>query len=291
MLTHLSPAPLRPARVAIIGAGGFVGGAVARRLQRDGITVAAIGRAEVDLLAPGAERKLAALLAAGDVVVAASAIAPCKNADMLVDNVVLARAITRAVATVEVAHVVNIGSDAIYADSAEPLTESSVAAPESLHGVMHLARELMLRSEVKAPLATIRPTLIFGPGDPHDGYGPNKFRRQAARGEGIVLFGEGEERRDHIFIDDVAELVVQAIYHRSSGALNAATGEVRSFRQVAEAVVALAPKPVGIAGSPRRGPMPHNGLRPFDVAAVRQAFPAFNFTPFETALRLSQSDA
>jgi nucleoside-diphosphate-sugar epimerase len=209
---------------------------------------------------------------------------------MLVQNVILARAITHAVASVPVAHVVNIGSDAIYADSVQPLTESSVAAPDSLHGVMHLARELMLRSEVKVPMATIRPTLIYGPGDPHNGYGPNKFRRQAARGEDIILFGEGEERRDHIFIDDVAELIVQIIFHRSVGALNAATGQVRSFREIAEAASALAAAPVAICGSPRSGPMPHNGLRPFDVSAIHSAFPAFRFTPFETALQRSQSD-
>lgn len=290
MLEHLFAVPARPERVVVIGANGFIGGAVVRRLRKDGVETVALGRAEVDLLLPDADVRLAGMLRAGDVVVAASAIAPCKNADMLVQNVVLARAITRAIAAVPVAHVVNVGSDAIYADCAEPLTESSPAAPESLHGVMHLARELMLKSEVKAPLATIRPTLVFGPGDPHNGYGPNKFRRQAARGESIVLFGEGEERRDHIFIEDVAELAVQVIYHRSVGALNAATGEVRSFREIAEAVAALAPKPVAISGSPRSGPMPHNGLRPFDVSAVHAAFPVLEFTPFAKALLLSQTD-
>jgi hypothetical protein len=28
-------------------------------------------------------------------------------------------------------------------------------------------------------------------GDPHNGYGPNRFRRLAAAGQEIVLFGEG----------------------------------------------------------------------------------------------------
>lgn len=290
MLKHLSLAEFRPNRVVVIGAPGFVGGAVVRRLERDGIRVVAVGRADVDLLSPDAANQLAGLLLPDDVVVAASAIAPCKNADMLVQNMILSRAITRAVSSIPVAHVVNIGSDAIYANSKIPLTESSIAAPDSLHGVMHLARELMLRSEVKAPLATIRPTLIFGPGDPHNGYGPNKFRRQAAHGEDIVLFGDGEERRDHIYVDDVAELVTRIIYHRSIGALNAATGEVRSFRDIAEAVIALAPNRVGIKGSRRSGPIPHDGFRPFDVSAVKEAFPQFSFTPFETALHRSQSD-
>src|SRR5258708_20458707 len=71
-----------------------------------------------------------------------------------------------------------------------------------MHGIMHLARELMLNATVKAPLAVVRSTLIYGEGDPHNGYGPNRFRRLAAAGQEIVLFGEGEERRDHVLIDD-----------------------------------------------------------------------------------------
>jgi UDP-glucose 4-epimerase len=41
----------------------------------------------------------------------------------------------------------------------------------------------------------VRSTLIYGEGDPHNGHGPNRFRRLAAAGQEIVLFGEGEERR------------------------------------------------------------------------------------------------
>ena len=36
----------------------------------------------------------------------------------------------------------------------------------------------------------------------------------------INLFGNGEERRDHVYIDDVAELMVRVLAHRSVGALN-----------------------------------------------------------------------
>ena len=123
-----------------------------------------------------------------------------------------------------------------------------MTAPESLHGVMHLAREIMFRSEIAAPLVTLRPTLIYGAGDPHNGYGPNRFRRLAAKGEPIVLFGKGEERRDHVLIDDVAELAARVIYRRSTGALNVATGVVTGFRDIAEAVVALSGRAVADQG-------------------------------------------
>ena len=66
-----------------------------------------------------------------------------------------------------VAHVVNISSDAIYADGPVPLTEATPVAPTSLHGAMHLAREIALHAEVRVPLAMLRPTLIYGAADPH----------------------------------------------------------------------------------------------------------------------------
>jgi nucleoside-diphosphate-sugar epimerase len=283
MLEHLNPAPVQPGRVVVMGAGGFVGGAIAARLARDGVQVLPLARKEVDLLAPDAHLRLSSFLRKDDSFVAVSALAPVKNPDMLVDNVVMARAMAAALARSAVSHVVNIGSDAIYADSASPLTEESCASPGSLHGAMHLARELLFRSEIKAPLAMLRPSLLYGAADPHNGYGPNRFRRLAMKGEDIALFGEGEERRDHVFIDDVAELAALVLMRRSAGALNVATGEVRSFREIAEYAVKFSGKLVGIRGGPRSGPMPHGGYRPFGIGALRAAFPAFRFTPFEDA--------
>lgn len=277
MLEHLSPEPRKPHRVVVIGAAGFVGGAIAARLERDGVPVLRIARKEVDLSSGSAEKTLSALIRPTDSVVAAAAKAPCKDSAMLVDNMVMARAMVRALASAS--HVVNISSDAVYADSAAPLTEASCAEPGSLHGAMHLAREVMFRAEVKAPLAILRPSLLYGAADPHNGYGPNRFRRLAAEGKEIVLFGEGEERRDHVYIGDVAELVARVLYHRSTGVLNIATGKVHSFREIAERFSSK------VKGTPRSGPMPHNGYRPFDAAGVRKAFPDFRFTPLDEGLK------
>jgi UDP-glucose 4-epimerase len=290
VLTHLENAPHLPSRTVVIGAGGFVGAAIARGIVRAGGKVVALSRREVDLLAPDAARRLAALLQPADAVVAAAARAPCKDIAMMVDNMVMTRAMIDALREANVAHVVNISSDAIYADEPLPLAETSPAAPMSMHGAMHLAREIAFASEIKAPIAMLRPTLIYGADDPHNGYGPNRFRRLANANQDITLFGEGEERRDHVFIEDVAEIVLRVLMHRSQGALNIATGTVHSFRGIAEHVVTLAPNKVKINGSPRSGPMPHNGFRPFDPSAARAAFPDFAFTPLEIGLAKAQSD-
>jgi UDP-glucose 4-epimerase len=284
LLTHLENSPRLPSRTLIIGAGGFVGAAIARRVVREGGEVVALSRRDVDLLAPDAAQRLASLLKSGDAVVAAAARAPCKEIAMMVDNMIMTGAMIGALREVGVSHVVNISSDAIYADEPLPLSETSPAAPTSMHGAMHLAREIALASETKAPIAMLRPTLIYGADDPHNGYGPNRFRRLANANQDIVLFGEGEERRDHVFIEDVAEIALRVLMRRSRGALNIATGTVHSFREIAEQVVALGPNKVRISGSPRNGPMPHNGFRPFDPSAAKAAFPDFAFTPLQVGL-------
>jgi len=149
---------------------------------------------------------------------------------------------------------------------------------------MHAARELMLKSEVKAPLAILRPSLLYGANDPHNGYGPNRFRRLAAKDEPITLFGEGEESRDHVYIEDVARLAALTVMRRSRGVLNVATGVSTSFRDIAEMVVALAKNPAPIRSTPRQNPITH---RHFDITECLKAFPQFHYTPLRDGLALA----
>jgi len=277
--------------VVVLGAGGFVGGAIARHLAGRKIAVLALRRRDLDLLAPDAGDRLAEMLQPDDAVVMVSAQAPCRTPAMMTANIRMAEAVCEALMRRPVTHLVYVSSDAVYADSSTPLSEASPAAPGTLHGAMHVAREQMFASVAgDVPLAILRPTLIYGPTDPHNGYGPNRFRRLANRAEPIMLFGEGEERRDHVDVDDVATIAGSVLERRSQGILNVATGEVTSFRSIAEQTVALARRPVLIQRLPRQGPMPHNGYRAFDPTATAAAFPGFSYTPLADGLARAQRD-
>jgi len=208
-----------------------------------------------------------------------------KNVEMLRENIVMAEQVCAALKARPPAHVVYISSDAVYKDSMQPLTEESCAEPSSLHGAMHLAREIALRAEYAGPLAIVRPTLVYGVNDPHNGYGPNRFRRLAAEGKEIVLFGEGEERRDHVHVDDVAALVKEIVFRRSSGTVNAVSGEVASFREIAELTASQFTPGVIIRGTPRSGPMPHNGYRPLSNRAALEAFPGLRFKGWREGIK------
>ncbi len=282
MLDHLNVKPAKPTRVVIIGAGGFVGSTIRKQLEADGATTLPLTRKELDLLADGASEKLKVLLKTTDSVVMVSAVAPAKTVPMLMQDLKMAEAVCAALADVEVAHLVYISSDAVYVDGANPVTERSACAPSTIHGMMHAVRELMLKNSTKAPVAMLRPTLIYGAADPHNGYGPNRFRRQAAKGEPIAVFGEGEERRDHVFVDDVAKITAVVLAHRSAGALNVATGVSTSFNEIAQIIA----RQYGgkVVSLPRHGPRPHLRHRFFDITDCLKAFPAFHYAPLAEGL-------
>lgn len=285
MLTHPREVAA-PVRAVVVGSRGFVGSNIVAHIEKLGWDVEGVSSEDVDLLADGSGQELARRLKPDDALVYVSALTPDKGKDAatLERNVRMVRHAAEAIAERPVAHVVCIGSDAIYKDDAQPVRESSCASPSSLYGAAHLAREVALAevcAGVGVPLARLRPTLLFGPGDTHNGYGPNRYVR-SARDEGrIALFGEGEEQRDHVFIEDVARLAAAVLERGSTGVLNVATGKAVSFRECADIVAELMSGNVAIESSPRQNPVTH---RHFDIAATRAAFPGFAWTPLRDGL-------
>ncbi len=290
MAENLNDTATAPTRVVVIGAGGFVGSAIVAAAAARGFDVLPLGRGDVDLLADGSGETLNGLLTPGDAVVFVSALAPCKDYVMFDQNIRMARNAIDGLAGQPLSQLLYISSDAVYSDFDGPLTEQSVTAPDNLHGQMHVARELMIsaalaESSPDTVFAALRPTLIYGADDPHNGYGPNRYRRLVLAGDNIALFGNGEERRDHVSVLDVAELAVRMIEWRTRGALNATTGHVASFLELAEMTIGFGDGEVAIENLPRSGPMPHNGFRPFDPSEVLRLFPDFAFTELEAGLR------
>lgn len=287
MLTHhTSPAAL--SRVVLLGAQGFLASRLRAALEASRIPVHAIGSREIDLTAAGAADTLRSRLREGDSVVFLSAITPDKGKgiDTLMSNLRMAEQVCAALARVPAGHVVYISSDAVYRDTDPFIDEDGPADSPSLYGTMHALRERMLMATVGAgtPLAILRPTLIFGPGDTHNSYGANRFMRAAAADRRIMLFGEGEEQRDHVLVDDVVRLLQAVLEKRSAGVLNLVTGQSISFGDLARKVAAIAGN-VSVEGKPRAaGPILH---RHYDATALFRSFPDFQFTPRDQALALA----
>lgn len=289
MLTHRNEQPCNPARVVVMGAGGFVGRALCSRLEDRGIATLPLTSRDIDLCASDAADALAARLEPTDSLVMLSALTPDKGRDVtaFLRNIVMAQAVCDALGRSPVAHAVYISSDAVYAFDRGLVSESTPPSPTDLYGCMHRTREILFQGLSGIPVAVLRPTLIYGAGDTHNSYGPNRFRRLAAKEGRITLGGEGEETRDHIHVGDAAELIARTLVHQSTGCLNLVTGRSVSFLDLARMVVERLPKPAEVATTPRTAPITH---RAFDVTACRKAFPDFVFTPLETGLVDAQKD-
>lgn len=288
MLQHLNQVATKPQRVIIVGAGGFVGKATLNNLKSKGIDTVGITRQEIDLLKPNAQHALAEFIQPNDALVMVSAIAPCKSSEQLIENLQMMQAVCNVIKdkAAMLSQIVYISSDAVYADDVALATEDSKVQPSSFHGMMHAARELMIKTAAgNIPLTILRPSILFGLADPHNGYGPNRFFRLVNQGQKITLFGGGEEQRDNIFIDDVAEIIALTLMHRSKGILNIATGNSHSFKTVADLVVKITGKAVTVEPTTRQNPITH---RHFDITACRQAFPTFTFTDIAIGLQKVQ---
>ncbi len=288
MLSHLLPDPSPPRRVVVLGSRGFLGSALVDFLKAQGLPCRAVPRSEIDLCEAGAADRLRDTLDPADAVVVAAALTPDKGRDIptLMKNLRMAECMALVLADRPCAHLVYISSDAVYDGRDSLISEETIASPSDLYSLMHLARERMLNHAAAAkgtPFCVLRPVAIFGAGDTHNSYGPNRFMRSALKESRIQLFGGGDEMRDHVPVADVVAMIGMVLQHRSTGVLNLASGRSVTFRDLAELISQLLGG-VSIESLPRSGSVTH---RHFDTTALVKCLPQLRRTSLQEGLRQS----
>ncbi|CAB4974592.1 MAG: NAD-dependent epimerase/dehydratase family protein [Actinobacteria bacterium] len=257
-------------RIVVLGASGFVGSHVVARARNAGWDVVALASSDIDLANPGSNQALVAVLQDGDTVVYSAAVVPSKSAADVGKSLLMTQTLVDALAGVEIAQLVVVSSDAVYGSESGVSNEESACVPDTLHGIMNLGRE-MVCSDVFAPVKTVvRPSAIYGSGDPHNSYGPNRFARQALESGEICIFGGGEAKRDHVTIHNVAEVIFRAIEGRQAGVINVASGQSISFADLAGLVRDAGPAGwrIVVAGS-ESSPT----FRTYDISELNRRFP------------------
>ncbi len=181
-------------------------------------------------------------------------------------------------------HLIYISSDAVYKDIKKPMSEISKTEPNSLHGYMHLVREIIFKKYFKNKLLILRPTLIYGVEDNHQGYGPNLFLTKSLEAKSIKIFGNGEERRDHVYIDDLIKILTDCLEKKIIGIINIASGQINSFYNIASFIQKLTKTKKKIIKLKRKGPMPHNGYRAFNINNLKRNFKNIKITLIQEGL-------
>ena len=260
-------------RVIILGGNSFVASNFINLLKKNKIKFLSIFKKDIDLTNVNSIQKLSKILKKNDRLVFISAIAPVKNFRMLIQNLDMCKNVFEVLKKKKIDYLLYVSSDAVYSDSEKQISEQSETKPENLHGFMHLMRENILKL-LNMKLCIVRPTLVYGSNDTHNGYGPNQFIRLAQSNQKISLFGRGEERRDHIHVNDVGNAIYFLIGKKYVGTVNLVTGNAISFFKIAQKIKDT--YNVKLKYLKRKGPMPHNGYRAFNKNLLKKILPKKN---------------
>ena len=260
-------------RLVVLGATGFVGRHVSDRARELRWEVLGLSSKDLDLTSPRGAEILSGIFRDGDTIVHAAAVVPARNSVDVIQNLLMTQSVVDAMVGHDITQMVVVSSDGVYGSESGVTSEATPCSPDTMHGIMNLARE-MICQDVATPVFTIvRPSAIYGVGDTHNSYGPNRFISQMFDSGEISIFGEGAAIRDHVFIDDVAEVIVRAVTGRESGAINIASGQSISFAALAELICQSGPDDSRILAI---GSEPSPTFRNYDISNLMRLFPDFD---------------
>ncbi|WP_457750862.1 SDR family oxidoreductase [Thermococcus sp.] len=167
-------------------------------------------------------------------------------------------------------------SAAVYGDNPNlPLKETERPRPLSPYGVTKASVEEYLRvynGLYGLPLVALRYFNVFGPRQSANQYAGviSIFIKRALAGEPLVIYGDGKQTRDFIYVKDVvkANLLVAESKRANGRVFNVATGKQTSILELAMKIVEITGSTSSIIfDKPRPGDIRHSLA---DITEIRQ---------------------
>ncbi len=177
--------------------------------------------------------------------------------------------------------VVFSSSAAVYGSSPTmPKREDMLPQPESPYAVTKLAGEEychVFRRAYGLQTACLRYFNIFGPRqDPNSQYAAAipGIAKKVAQGEPPVIYGDGEQTRDFVFVKDAVAANCQAALSDACGVFNVGRGTGISINRLARLIISL----MGVKMEPLYGEMRPGDIR-HSLSDISRAAEAFGYSP------------
>ncbi len=131
--------------------------------------------------------------------------------------------------------IVYLSSAAVYGEKNNQINydEFSSLSPTSSYGEHKVRSEKIYRASFdKKKLLIIRPPLIYDMNE-KEGYSPSGFLNSGVKDKCIKLWGDGNELREFIFLEDAANIILNLSLIDCYGIYNLTSGKSFSYRQIA----------------------------------------------------------
>jgi UDP-glucose 4-epimerase len=146
----------------------------------------------------------------------------------------------------DVKKVIIASSAAVYGDSPKlPKKERMTPAPKSPYAISKLDCEYAAKifyEEYGLKTTSLRYFNVYGPRqDPTSQYAAVVpiFIKRALKDEDIIIYGDGTQTRDFVFVKDVVHANELALSKGDGGVFNVANGESVSINELAELIIEL----------------------------------------------------
>ncbi|TWD80525.1 UDP-glucose 4-epimerase [Kribbella amoyensis] len=251
-------------RVLVTGASGFIGRAVVAALRSRGVPVTAVDREP-----PAAEWDDGVTVVTGDLaeqevciaafetrprsvihLAALTSVLRSVDAPMrtFAENVTITQVLLELSRGSGVDRFVLASTNAVVGDvGTETISAELPLRPLTPYGATKAACEMLLSAysgSYGLATAALRFTNVYGPGMSHkDSFVP-RMMRAALTDEGVRIYGDGKQRRDLVFIDDVVAGILLALDKAFDGRAIVGSGTSVSVLELVETVRAVTGCPV-----------------------------------------------
>lgn len=128
---------------------------------------------------------------------------------------------------------------AILGEAVPPIHEGMVPIPPSPYGASKLAAEGYCSAFTKAygfVAASLRFSNVYGPRSYHKGSVVAHFFKRILAGQELIVYGDGNQTRDYVFIEDLCAGIQRAIELCKSGIYQLGTGQPTTINELIELI-------------------------------------------------------
>ncbi len=276
-------------KILCLGSSGFVGRVLLDRFrQNNDWDVDGIGSSSLNLAKPESVEGLADQMDEDTTLIFCARATGSKSPwERLKIDLEMVHNVADALARKRVRKCLYFSTLAVYDDSVtqRDITEETGVLPQSPYGITKFAGECILAqvaAERGFPLVVFRPCKLYGPGDRSFEYGPGSFLYSVLMGEPVRLYGDGSELRDHLFIEDLVQIVRHFAQNDESGIYNLASGVSRTYQDLLSIMRTVTKKAFEIIHEDRTRLQIDQTV---DVSLLKQAVPGLRLTSLEQGVR------